>query len=84
MKGRYPYGAIIVKEGVTGSGGSRFVSLIATMRKVRGVDPRHGDWIFVEYARSSRGERFREIARDATCWGCHQLARKNDWVFTRR
>lgn len=82
IKGRYPFGTILVKEGFP-AGGRRFVALIATMRKVRGVDPAHGNWKYIEYTRSSPGARFTEIARDGVCWGCHALARKTDWVFTR-
>jgi cytochrome P460 len=82
VKGRYPYGTILVKEGYPG--GKKFLSLIATMRKIRGVDPKHGDWNYIEYTRSDPSERFTEIARDRVCWGCHVLAKKTDWVFTQR
>ena len=78
--GRYPYGTIVVKEGLT----RKFVSLIATMRKVKGADAKHGDWVFVEYARSSATSRFSKIADGAVCWSCHQLAKKTDWIFTRK
>lgn len=81
---RYPYGTLIVKEGLTTAGGKRFVSLIAAMRKIRGVDPQHGDWQFREWTRSRPGARFSLIAKDATCWGCHSLAKKSDWVYTKR
>lgn len=81
---KYPYGTLIVKEGLTTAGGKRFVSLIAAMRKVRGRDPRHGDWQFTEWTRSSPTARFSLLAKDATCWGCHALARRNDWVYTKR
>jgi hypothetical protein len=81
---RYPYGTLIVKEGLTTAGGRRFVSLIAAMRKVRGIDPRHGDWQFTEWSRSSPKARFTLLAEDATCWGCHALAKRNDWVYTKR
>jgi hypothetical protein len=83
-KGRYPFGTLIVKEGFSTSGGKRFVSLIATMRKARGLDPAHGNWKFIEWTRSSPKARFAEIARDATCWSCHVQAKKTDWVFTTR
>lgn len=81
---KYPYGTLIVKEGLTTSGGKRFVSLIAAMRKVRGTDPRHGDWKFTEWTRSSPKARFSLLAKDATCWSCHALAKRNDWVYTKR
>ena len=79
VKGKYPNGSIVVKEGIDPSG---FVSLIATMRKMKGSDPAHGDWKFIEYTRSSRTAKFTEIARDGTCWGCHSIAKKTDWVYT--
>lgn len=79
---RFPNGTIIVKEGRDANRG--FVSLIAVMRKVKGADPAHGDWRYVEYTRSSASERFAEIARDGVCWGCHVGAKKTDWVFTQK
>jgi len=82
--GRYAYGTLIVKEGLATAGGRRFVGLIATMRKSRGADPKHGDWVFVEWTRSSPRERFREVARGAVCFGCHVQAKATDWVFTTR
>lgn len=82
VRGRYPYGTILVKEGF--APGRKYVNLIAAMRKIRGVDPKHGDWRWIEYTRSAPGERFTELARDGVCWGCHTLAKKTDWVFTRR
>jgi hypothetical protein len=84
VSARYPYGTLIVKEGLMTAGGKRFVSLIAAMRKVRGIDPKHGDWQFTEWSRSSPKARFTLLAEDATCWSCHALAKKNDWVYTKR
>jgi hypothetical protein len=81
---KYPYGTLIVKEGLMTAGGQRFVSLIAAMRKARGIDPKHGDWQFTEWSRSSPKARFTLLAEDATCWSCHALAKKNDWVYTKR
>jgi hypothetical protein len=78
--GRYPYGSILVKEGV--ETGRSFVGLIAIMRKVKGSDPAHGDWRFVEYTRSDASQPFQELARDGTCWSCHAVAKKTDWVYT--
>jgi hypothetical protein len=77
----YPDGAIVVKTATRP--GADFVHLVAIMRKRRGSDPAHGDWEFVEYARSSAADRFDPIARDGVCWGCHAMARNtSDWVFT--
>lgn len=79
---RYPYGTVIVKEGL--QPGKKWVRLLAVMRKVRGASPRNNDWVMREWARSSPNERFTEIAAGAVCYSCHVGARKNDYVFTRR
>ena len=52
------------------------------MRKVKGADPAHNDWRFVEYTRSSASARFSQIASAAVCWTCHAGAKKTDYVFT--
>lgn len=76
----YPPGTILVKTGRTGS----TITLVAIMRKIKGFDPRHGNWQFVEYKRSRADQRFTTSAslRDGTCWGCHATVAKDDWVFT--
>lgn len=79
---RYRDGTIIVKSAVRPDGD--FVGLIAVMRKVRGLDPEHNDWEFVEYTRDSPGDSFEVIARDAVCWTCHEAAKPTDYVYTRR
>jgi Cytochrome P460 len=79
---RYPYGTVIVKEG--SEPGTRFVKLMAVMRKVRGASPRNNDWIMIEWTRSSARARFSELARGQVCYSCHVGAKRNDYVFTRR
>jgi hypothetical protein len=59
----YPVGTIIVKEAARPE--TDFIGLVATMRKVEGADPEHGDWVFVEW----------------TCWSCHVGAQDTDWVW---
>ena len=51
------------------------------MRKERGADPEHDDWIFVEYTRAAAGDRFGEVASGAVCWSCH-VGAQLDYVFT--
>ncbi len=75
----YPVGTVIVKEGVRPD--TDFIGLIATMRKARGADPDHNNWIFVEWVRSSPDAPFEEIGRDATCWVCHSDAADTDYVW---
>jgi hypothetical protein len=75
----YPVGTVIVKEGIRP--GTDFIGLIATMRKVEGADPDHNDWVFVEWARDNADAPFKELARDATCWGCHGDTAKTDYVW---
>jgi hypothetical protein len=78
--GRFPYGTIVVKDATRP--GTEFIGLIAIMRKERGADPAHHDWVFVEYAREARSDRFEELASGAVCWSCHMGALQNDYVFT--
>lgn len=79
--GRFPYGTIVVKD--ANRPGKGFTGLIAIMRKERGADQAHNDWVFVEYTREARSERFREIASGAVCWTCHMGALDSDYVFTK-
>jgi len=78
--GRYPRGTVVVKE--ASRPGADFIGLIAVMRKVPGADPAHNNWVFVEFTRDARNERFQEIASGAVCWSCHMGALDNDYVFT--
>jgi hypothetical protein len=78
--GRYPDGAIVVKE--ARRPGKRFVGLVAMMRKQQGAEPEHNDWVWIEWVRDGPDEPFRELARDAVCYGCHAGARETDYVFT--
>jgi hypothetical protein len=80
--GLFPNGTIIVKEATRP--GKDFLGLIAIMRKQRGADPAHNDWLFVEYTRDSRKETFAEVASGAVCYGCHVGAEETDYVFTAR
>jgi hypothetical protein len=76
---RYSPGTIIVKEGT--EPGTKFVKLIAIMRKVRGFNRQHNDWQFIEWSRGSAGERFSEVARGQICYSCHVGARSRDYVW---
>jgi hypothetical protein len=78
--GLFPNGTIIVKEATRP--GKDFLGLIAIMRKERGADPAHNDWLFVEYTRESKSERFSKLASGAVCYGCHVGAEATDYVWT--
>ena len=78
--GRFPVGTVVVKEATRP--GADFIGLIAIMRKQRGADPEHNDWVFVEYTREAAGATFGEQAAGAVCWSCHVGARDLDYVFT--
>jgi hypothetical protein len=80
VRNPYPYGTVVVKT--IKRPGESYVSVIAVMRKVRGANRRHNDWVMVEYGRS-RG-RFAAFASGAICTSCHLQARRRDYVFTRR
>jgi hypothetical protein len=77
---RFPVGTIVVKEATRP--GADFIGLIAIMRKQRGADPEHNDWVFVEYTREAANAAFGEQAAGAVCWSCHVGARDLDYVFT--
>lgn len=76
----YPVGSIVVKEAIRP--GQDFLWLVSIMRKAKGNDPAHNDWTFIEYTRNGKDEAFKEIAKDAICWGCHAGAKDTDYVFT--
>jgi hypothetical protein len=78
--GRFPVGTVVVKEATRP--GADFIGLIAIMRKQRGADPEHNDWVFVEYTREAADATFGEQAAGAVCWSCHVGARDVDYVFT--
>ena len=78
--GVFPDGAVVVKD--ANRPGRDHLGLVAVMRKIAGVDPAHGDWEFVEYARESADAPFTVLAQDAVCWGCHSGAAGADWVWT--
>jgi hypothetical protein len=79
--GVYPEGTTIVKEAMRP--GTDFIGLIAMMRKEKGAQPDHNDWIWVEYTRSGPDDDFRELASGSVCYSCHVQARDADYVFTR-
>jgi hypothetical protein len=78
--GHFPNGTVVVKEATRP--GADFIGLIAIMRKQRGADPAHNDWVFVEYTREAANARFGLQAEGAVCYGCHVGAADRDYVFT--
>lgn len=78
---RYAAGTIIVKEGT--EPGTRFVKLIAIMRKIKGFNRQHNDWQMIEWSRPSSDSRFTEVARGTVCYSCHVGARSRDYVWFR-
>lgn len=79
--GLYPDGAIVVKDAVRP--GADFVGLVAMMRKERGANAEHNDWVMIEWVREGPAEPFGEIASGGVCTSCHMQARATDYVFTR-
>lgn len=78
---RFPVGTIVVKTGMPS--GKRWISLVATMRRVRGTA--NGGWLWEEFTRASPSARFTKVGFPASgCAACHAQARTNDYVFTRR
>ena len=78
---RYPAGTIVVKTATPP--GKRWLSLVATMRRVKGTT--NGGWRWEEFTRSSPTARFTKIDfPESGCAACHVQAKTNDYVFTRR
>jgi cytochrome P460 len=78
---RYPVGTIVVK--VASPPGKRWLSLVATMRRVK--SKANGGWRWEEFTRSSPTARFAKVGfPESGCAACHMQAKANDYVFTRR
>lgn len=78
---RFPVGAIVVKTATPP--GRRWLSLVATMRRVQGT--RNGGWRWEEFTRSSPRQRFTRVSfPESSCAACHARAKATDYVFTRR
>jgi hypothetical protein len=78
---RYPVGTIVVKT--ARPAGKGWLSLVATMRRIRGTA--NGGWRWEEFTRSSPSARFTKVAfPESGCAACHAQAKSNDYVFTRR
>jgi Cytochrome P460 len=78
---RYPVGTIVVKTATPP--GKKWLSLVATMRKVKGTA--NGGWRWEEFTRFSSAERFAKVGfPESGCAACHAQAKKNDYVVTRR
>jgi hypothetical protein len=82
VRNPYPYGTVVVKT--IKRAGESYVSVIAVMRKVRGANRRHNDWVMVEYGRSGSRGRYAALASGLVCTSCHIQVRRRDYVFTRR
>jgi hypothetical protein len=78
---RYPVGTIVVKTATPS--GKRWLSLVATMRRVRGTA--NGGWRWEEFTRATPSARFTKVAfPESGCAACHAQAKANDYVSTRR
>ena len=78
---RFPVGTIVVKTATPA--GKRWLSLVATMRRVR--TSANGGWRWEEFTRSSSTARFTKVGfPESGCAACHAQAKSNDYVFTRR
>ena len=70
----------VAKEGMSGK---QWLSLVATMRKIKGSA--NGGWRWEEFTRSSPTARFTKIAfPESSCAACHAQAKTNDYIYTKR
>jgi cytochrome P460 len=78
---RYPAGTTVVKT--ANPPGKKWLSLVATMRKIKGTA--NGGWRWEEFTRSAPSARFTKVGfAESGCAACHAQAKKNDYVVTRR
>ena len=78
---RYPVGTIVVKVGMPP--GQKWLSLVATMRRIKGAA--NGGWRWEEFTRSSSTARFTKVGfPESGCAACHSQAKSSDYVFTKR
>ena len=78
---RYPVGTIVVKTATPP--GKRWLSLVATMRRLK--SGANGGWRWEEFTRTSPSVRFTKVSfPESGCAACHMQAKANDYVFTRR
>jgi Cytochrome P460 len=78
---RYPVGTIVVKTATPP--GKRWLSLVATMRRLK--SGANGGWRWEEFTRTSPSVRFTKVGfPESGCAACHMQAKANDYVFTRR
>ena len=77
---RYPVGTIVVKTATPP--GKTWLSLVATMRKLKGSA--NGGWRWEEFTRPSPSARFGKVDfLESGCAACHAQAKSNDYVVTR-
>lgn len=78
---RFPVGTIVVKTATPP--GKKWLSLVATMRRVK-ASP-NGGWLWEEFTRTSPSRRFTKVAFPPSgCAACHAQAKASDYVFTKR
>ena len=78
---RYPVGTIVVKTATPA--GKKWLSLVATMRRIKGTS--NGGWRWEDFTRSTPSQRFSKVGfPESGCAACHVQAKANDYVFTRR
>jgi hypothetical protein len=73
---KYPNGTVVVKSIARPGDKAALPSQVAVMRKVA------GRWKYVEYQLA--GSRYTVLAQGQLCQSCHQQAKANDYVFTKR
>ena len=74
--GRYPDGAIIVKENYKPD---KTLASITVMRKISGYDPAHNDWFWVKY--NPDGSVAVE-GKVQSCISCHERVESQDYVYS--
>lgn len=78
LKSAHPpvqYGAIEVKENYSPA---KELKAITVMYKVKGYNPKDGDWFWVKYTPAGKADKF---GKPKGCIGCHGTRAKNDFIL---
>jgi hypothetical protein len=69
------YGSIEVKENYSPD---KELKAITVMYKIKGYNPKDGDWFWVKYTPQGKAEKY---GKPKGCIGCHGTRAKNDFIL---
>ncbi len=73
-----PYGSIQIKENYSKD---KKLAAITIMYKVKGYDPKNGDWFWAKYTPKGKAKPYGKVKG---CINCHASEANNDYIFVHR